>query len=133
MPKNQEKYKFFDNLGQLRYLSCLKSFDLMIGNSSSGLCEAPSAKIPVINIGDRQKGRFKPANVIEVGYSADEIAQGIKKALSQEFRATMPSVINPHDKYGDGKNSVRIKAKLKDLAINEDVIKKSFYDIDFTE
>ncbi len=62
-------YRLYDNLGQTVYLSCLRHLDLMIGNSSSGLIEAPSFRLPAVNIGDRQQGRIKAANVIDVGYS----------------------------------------------------------------
>ena len=104
---------------------------MMVGNSSSGIVEAASFKIPVVNIGDRQKGRFRPGNVIDTGNSTEEIVTGIKKALSSEFVQSVSSVINPHDKYGDGKNSYRIKTRLKNMELTQEIIKKEFFDVNF--
>jgi UDP-N-acetylglucosamine 2-epimerase (non-hydrolysing)/GDP/UDP-N,N'-diacetylbacillosamine 2-epimerase (hydrolysing) len=129
--KNPKKYKFFSNLGQVNYLSCLKNFDLMIGNSSSGIVESISFKIPVVNIGDRQKGRIKAENVIDVKCSKTEIKKAIQLALSKYFKDKIKNINNPYDKYNDGKVSYRIKEKLKRIRINENLIKKKFYDISF--
>ncbi len=123
------RFKFFSNLGQLPYLSCLRNINLMIGNSSSGLTEAPSFKLPVVNVGDRQKGRIKAKNVIDVGYSAAEIKGGIEKACSPEFRKRIRNMKNPYDKYGDGKVSYRIKEELKRISLSEGLLKKKFNDI----
>ena len=124
-----EKYKFLRNLGRLKYLSCLKNFDIMIGNSSSGIIEAPSFKLPVVNIGDRQKGRVRAENVIDVGYSKSGIEKGIKKAMSHAFRNTIRYVKNPYDRYSDGKTGYRIKEKLKKLKLDSDLVKKKFHDL----
>lgn len=126
--KNPKKYKFFSNLGQIRYLSCLANFDLVIGNSSSGLCEAPSFKIPVVNIGDRQKGRIKAGDIIDAGYSVSSIRKGIKKALSDKFTESIKNIENPYARYRDGRVSYRIKEKLKKLKISDYLIKKEFND-----
>lgn len=126
---NPEQYRLFESLGQIRYLSTLKYIDLMIGNSSSGLLETPSFKLPVVNIGDRQKGRIRAKNVIDVGYSKEEIKRGIEKALSVEFANYISDLINPYDKYADGKVSWRIKEKLKEIDLSNGLIKKSFFDI----
>jgi UDP-N-acetylglucosamine 2-epimerase (non-hydrolysing)/GDP/UDP-N,N'-diacetylbacillosamine 2-epimerase (hydrolysing) len=123
------KYKFFRNLGQVAYLSCLKNFDIMVGNSSSGIIEAPSFKLPVVNIGDRQKGRVRAKNVIDVGYSKSSIEKGVKKALSRAFRNTIRYVKNPYDRYSDGKTGYRIKQKLKKLKLDGDLVKKKFHDL----
>jgi UDP-N-acetylglucosamine 2-epimerase (non-hydrolysing)/GDP/UDP-N,N'-diacetylbacillosamine 2-epimerase (hydrolysing) len=129
--KNPDKYIFIDNLGQLRYLSVLKYANLMIGNSSSGLTEAPSFKLPVVNIGDRQKGRVKAKNVIDCNYKTSEIVKSITKAISKEFNNSLKNMINPYDKYEDGKTSYRIKEKLKELNFENEIIKKDFYNINF--
>lgn len=128
--KHPNDYIFIDNLGQVRYLSVLKHADLMIGNSSSGLTEAPSFKLPVVNIGDRQKGRVKADNVIDCDYSIRDIENSINKAISNEFINFISNLQNPYNKYKDGKVSYRIKEKLKELEINNEVLKKEFYDHD---
>ena len=125
------KYKFFKNLGQVIYLSCLRNFNVMIGNSSSGIIEACSFGLPVVNIGDRQAGRVKGANVIDVNCSKAGIQKGINVALSKAFNNKIRNAQNPYDKYRDGKTGYRIKEKLKKVKINNDLIKKNFYDLSF--
>lgn len=127
--KGSKRYKFFRNLGQVVYLSCLKDFDIMIGNSSSGIIESPSFKLPVVNIGDRQKGRVRERNVIDVNYSKSGIQKGINLALSDNFKSKIKDIKNPYDKYCDGKTSYRIKEKLKKIKVGEHLMKKKFYDI----
>jgi len=127
------RYCFFDNLGQIAYMSCLRHFDLMIGNSSSGLIEAPSFGLPVVNIGDRQKGRIRAENVIDVGYSTKEIMSGIEAACAAEFKKRVSHVKNPYDAYGDGMVSYRIKEKLKAIKLSPGLLKKTFHDIKFQE
>ena len=129
--RDPSRYRFFDNLGQIAYMSCLRHLDVMIGNSSSGLIEAPSFGLPVVNIGDRQKGRIKAENVIDVGYSTKEIRRGIEAACAVEFKKRISHVKNPYDAYGDGKVSYRIKEKLKTIEISPSLLKKKFYDIKF--
>ncbi len=127
--KHPYRFRLFDNLGQTLYYSCLKHCDVMIGNSSSGLIEAPSFQLPVINIGDRQRNRVKAKNVIDVKETKKEIKAGIKLALGQAFRKKMRSVINPYDRFKDGRTSNRIKAVLKNISIRDSLIKKTFYDM----
>jgi len=129
--EHPKRFRLYDNLGQVLYLSCLKNLDLMIGNSSSGIVEAPSFKLPVVNIGDRQRGRVKAGNVTDVGNSEKEISRGIKRAVSESFRKEIASVKNPYDKFGDGKVSERIKETLKKVDLSPDLLKKPFFDIDF--
>jgi len=129
--KYPERFKLVDNLGEQRYYSCLKHFDFMVGNSSSGIIEASSFAIPVVNIGDRQKWRIKAKNVIDTGYSYSAIEKGIRKAFSKKFKNRLKTIKNPYDLYGDGKTCYRIKEKLKQININDDLIKKTFFDIHF--
>ena len=124
-----DNFKLFDSLGQRRYLSCMKNLDLMLGNSSSGLIEAPSFRLPVVNIGDRQKGRMRAANVIDVGNSVAEIKGGIARAISIDFRKSIENMVNPNDTFQDGKTSRRIKEQLKIIEISELLLKKEFRDI----
>lgn len=122
-------YRLFDNLGQEVYLSCLRHFDLMIGNSSSGLIEAPSFKLPAVNIGDRQRGRIKASSVIDVGYSVAEIASGIRRSLSTGWKEELRDMKNPYAGCDDGRVSFYIKEQLKRVEIGESLLKKRFYDL----
>lgn len=117
--------KVFTSLGQLRYLSAMKNMDVVVGNSSSGLIEAPSFKIPTVNIGDRQKGRIKAKSVIDCAPTKESICDSIKKALSNEFRNSIANMENP---YGMGGASKKIKKILKSFPL-EAILKKKFYDI----
>ena len=125
-----DNFKLFDNLGQTRYLSCMKNLDLMLGNSSSGIIEAPSFRLPVVNIGDRQKGRMRAPNVIDVGNSVAEIRGGIATALSNDFRKSIKDIENPYDRFRDGQTSHRIMEVLKTVELSESLIKKKFRDLD---
>jgi UDP-hydrolysing UDP-N-acetyl-D-glucosamine 2-epimerase len=113
-----------ENFGQQGYLSMMAYVAAMVGNSSSGIIEAPSFKLPVVNIGARQEGRMKGINVIDTDYSAGDIARGIKKALSRKFRASILDMTNP---YGDGKSSDRIVSVLSEMDLNR-LIPKKFHD-----
>jgi len=122
------RFKWIPHLGHRRYLSCLSHFAVMVGNSSSGLTEAPSFRLPVVNIGDRQQGRVRALNVIDVECTQAAIEKGIKKALSKRFRAGLNGVLNPYDRYCDGRTSARIKDVLRDVEITEELLKKRFHD-----
>ena len=119
-----------DSLGMCRYLSALKYAVYVIGNSSSGLIEAPSFHIPTIDIGDRQKGRIAGGTVIHCNPDAKSISEAIEKAESDSFRMEIKNLANP---YGDGNTSEKIIDAIKDYLLNDKIdIKKKFYDIDFT-
>lgn len=126
--QNSGRFKWIPHLGHRRYLSCLKHFAVMIGNSSSGLTEAPSFRLPVVNIGDRQRGRVRAANVIDVPSSRVAILRGIKRAMSPRFRASLRGMRNPYDRFRDGRASERIKDVLRDVCLS-DLLKKSFHDL----
>jgi UDP-hydrolysing UDP-N-acetyl-D-glucosamine 2-epimerase len=111
------------------YFSLMSVAAAMIGNSSSGIIEAPSFELPVVNIGSRQAGRIRAANVIDVSYERKEVAEGLTKALSPEFRANLKGLKNP---YGSGKASEVIVEKLKEIDLNERLITKRFYDAKIT-
>tara|TARA_B110000908_G_scaffold172394_1_gene239538 strand:- start:3349 stop:4512 length:1164 start_codon:yes stop_codon:yes gene_type:complete len=115
----------FNSLGQLRYLSALKYVDAVVGNSSSGICEAPSLKVATINIGNRQKGRIKAASTIDVETNKKDIMNAIEYIYSPEFRIILCSVNNP---YGDGYTTQRIIDIIKKVNIDE-LKCKQFYDI----
>lgn len=123
--KNFQKSVQFTSLGQLRYLSALQYVDAVVGNSSSGLAEAPSFRIGTINIGDRQKGRIKASSVIDCEPNKDSILKSFEKLYSKEFPETLKTTINP---YGDGCASKKIVEILKSVDL-ENILKKSFYDL----
>jgi len=116
----------FTSLGQLRYLSALQHVDLVIGNSSSGLIEVPSFKKPTINIGDRQRGRVYGLSVINCKPTKKEIIESINLGLSESFRNKLKKSINP---YGNKNSSLEIVKILKKIAVNENLIKKKFYNL----
>lgn len=113
----------FVSMGQLRYLSALQHVDVVIGNSSSGLSEVPSFKIPTINIGDRQKGRVKASSVIDCSNDKNSIINAINIALSSSFQKELIITENP---YGNGGASEKIIKILKNFNFNNILIKK-FY------
>ena len=115
----------FPSLGQKKYYSCLKHFDLIIGNSSSGLLEAPTFKIPTVNIGSRQEGRLKATSVIDCGGSKNSIIDAINLALSNSFA---PQIINAKNPYGNGGSSKKIVSVLEKIEI-EKIENKTFFDI----
>ena len=117
----------FISLGQLRYLSLMNQVQAVVGNSSSGIVETPSFKIPTVNIGDRQKGRINAPSILNCLPEQKKVFMSLKKALSPEFRELCKTVVNPH---GDGKASQRIIGILK-KNLNKIELKKKFYDIAF--
>ncbi len=124
--QNNEKAVEFKSLGQLRYLSALQYIDVVIGNSSSGVIEAPYFNIPTINIGDRQKGRVAPESVLNCMPKEKDILSSLKKALSSGFQEAIQS---QDQLYGTGNATLKIMNMLKkDDIVN---LKKSFFDINF--
>jgi UDP-hydrolysing UDP-N-acetyl-D-glucosamine 2-epimerase len=113
------------SLGERLYLSLLNHADVMIGNSSSGLIEAPSFGLPAVNIGSRQRGRLKGANVIDVAPSREEILRGIEAARDPAFRNRARAAANP---YGDGRAAPRIVEVLSKVPVDARLIQKRFAD-----
>lgn len=116
--------KAFRTLGQLRYLSCMKHCDGVVGNSSSALIEAPSLRTGSINIGKRQTGRLKADSVIDCEPSLESIRLGLQRLYSEEFRDALPHTVNP---YGSGKVSEEIVRTLRSAPL-ENIVLKRFYD-----
>jgi GDP/UDP-N,N'-diacetylbacillosamine 2-epimerase (hydrolysing) len=123
--KTHHKAASFTSLGQLRYLSALQFVDAMVGNSSSGLAEAPSFKIGTINIGDRQKGRIKSDSVIDCEPNQQSIKEAFEKLYSKDFKKTLKTVQNS---YGDGCASKKIIEEIKKVDLTN-VLKKTFYNL----
>ena len=114
------------NLGDL-YPSVLASVAAMVGNSSSGIIEAPTFDVPVVNVGPRQDGRERAANVIDVPVDRHAIRAGIDRALDPTFRASLRGMTNP---YGDGRASARIVDRLATVDLGDALIVKRFHDLD---
>jgi len=120
--KNNKNFRIFRSIERKLFLSIMKHADVMIGNSSSGIIEAPSFKLPVVNIGTRQEGRERANNIIDTGYEKEEIKKSIKKALYDEkFINRIKRCKNP---YGDGKSGKRIAEILSKIKINKKLIQK---------
>lgn len=125
--QNSERACAFVSLGQKRYLSALKYCRIVIGNSSSGIIEAPSFGKPIINIGDRQKGRICADSVINCGYTQQEIQQAMETALTKEFENKASNCRNPYEKENTAANIISV---IKDYLLNDKIkLKKGFYDI----
>lgn len=118
-----------DSLGMKRYLSALNYAEFVIGNSSSGIIEAPSFHIPTVNIGRRQDGRIKADSVIDCAPEKAGIIAAIEKALSREFRDVECQMDNPYGKGDTSQEIVRIIGEK--LCDNEIEIQKKFHDVDF--
>lgn len=124
---NRGRAVLYPTMGQLRYLSALKHMDIVIGNSSSGIIEAPSFGKATVNIGSRQRGRLRSESVIDCGEDHPSISSAIRKGLSKEFRAGLAGMRNL---YGDGTAAERIKQILK-VADLDGVVFKRFHDVEF--
>jgi UDP-N-acetylglucosamine 2-epimerase (non-hydrolysing)/GDP/UDP-N,N'-diacetylbacillosamine 2-epimerase (hydrolysing) len=111
----------FTSLGQLRYLSVMAQVDAVVGNSSSGLYEAPSFRIPTVNIGDRQKGRLAAASVLH----CPPTRQAIGDALERAFSLDCSTVENP---FGDGTAGDQILTVLRTLPDYAGLVRKPFFD-----
>lgn len=116
---------FFKSLGQQRYYSCIKHFDGVVGNSSSGLIEVPSFEKGTVNIGDRQKGRLKASSVIDSAPTRLNISHALQKLLSPAFQADLKNTINPYGKAGTCDSIIQI---LDDVQL-DGILKKRFFDL----
>jgi len=118
----------FTSMGQLRYLSAVKHVDAVVGNSSSGIVEAPSLKTPTVDIGDRQRGRVNAASIIHCEPSRKEIGSAINRALESSFKAKTIAVKNPYEKKHTLQNILTI---LKSANL-DNILMKKFYDLPST-
>ena len=123
---NSERVLCVKSLGQLRYLSAMKACSAVVGNSSSGICEAPVLKVPTVNIGDRQRGRKRYPSVVDCISEKDAIVSAIQLVLDKEFKNRMSKFKVPHS---DGKIASNIKDILKAAELNR-ICKKEFYDLE---
>lgn len=122
--KNKPQIHLFDSLGSLRYLSVMKYANIVLGNSSSGIIEAPSMETPTINIGDRQKGRLRAKSVFDVELDSKKIKKAIENVMS--IKKESIDFINP---YGGGETSLMICELIKKHININDLRKRTFYDL----
>jgi GDP/UDP-N,N'-diacetylbacillosamine 2-epimerase (hydrolysing) len=122
---NHDNTISFTSMGQLNYLSALQFVDAVVGNSSSGLLEAPSFKIGTIDIGDRQKGRIKADSVINCSPEKEDISKSLGGLYSKDFQNIVKNTKNP---YGSGGASKKIISIIRDINL-KGVLKKTFYDL----
>ena len=111
------------NLDIKVFVSLLKYSSVMVGNSSAGIVEASTFKLPVVNIGDRQKGKIQSKNIINCSYETNEIYRSIKKAISVKFSKKIKNIVNP---YGDGKSSEKIFKEIKNFKKFQNILEKKF-------
>lgn len=120
-----QRVRVIRNAGSRLYFDMMAHAAAMIGNSSSGIVEAPSFELPVVNVGSRQTGAVRAANIIDVGNQASEIATGMKRALSEAFRQSLRGLQNP---YGDGRAGERIVEMLRTVELGDRLLRKKFVD-----
>lgn len=123
---NRDDRAAVPNMGVEGYYSLLHHARAVVGNSSSGIIEAASFKLPVLNIGTRQQGRLTDRNVVHVPAEASAIRDGLDQVLSPEFASSLDGLINP---YGDGNAADRIVAGLRDTPIDDALLMKRFHDL----
>ena len=119
--------RLFTSLGQRRYLSAMKYCAAVVGNSSSGIIEAPSLKTPTVNIGERQRGRVKAKSIIDCTNDTESIERSIKKAMQISNKPEKFLFANPYEKHGTSDVILKL---LSSFCIDRN-IKKAFYDIPF--
>ncbi len=124
--EQHHRARIFDSLGQIRYLSAVKFCDAVVGNSSSGLIEAPVFHKPAVNIGDRQRGRLKAASVIDCEFDKQAVINALNRAISPNFQSSIARMI---PLYGVGETSKKMAETLKNIPL-ENITKKVFFDLD---
>lgn len=123
--KNPNKASAYSSLGTLRFLSVVNVCDAIVGNSSSGIIEAPSLKTPTINIGERQRGRIQAASVVNCAVDKDEILRCFDQVKTLDFKKVVENVVNP---YGEGNTTERIIEVLQSIDLKA-LHNKEFYNI----
>jgi len=119
--KEDPSFGIYKNLPREDYLSLMQHAACIIGNSSSAIIEAPYFALPAVNIGPRQRNRERAGNVIDVGYDRREIAEALKKAISEEFVKSLKGIKSP---YGEGTAGVKIAQVLGEIEINDRLLNK---------
>jgi len=117
------RFRICDNLGRVGYFSAMRHASVMVGNSSSGIIEAASFRLPVVNVGGRQDGRERSANLVDVPADTAAIGKAIAAALSPEARERMQALVNI---YGDGNAAPRIRSVLETVDLGPTLLRKRF-------
>jgi len=125
--KSYAKITVAINASQSIYIGLMKYAAAMVGNSSSGIIEAASFGLPVVNVGPRQAGRIRARNVIDVLNEKTSLISALEKAVSAEFREELEGLVNP---YGDGRASETIVGTLKRVNIDSGLLRKKFADVE---
>lgn len=128
--KHTDRCIAFTSLGRIRYLSALQFCAAVVGNSSSGIIEAPSFHIPTVNIGNRQQGRICAKTVINCDYETEDIEQAIKQVFLPEFLSALAAFQNPYEREN---TSELIINGIRKVFENNQGVKKHFYDVKFDE
>jgi GDP/UDP-N,N'-diacetylbacillosamine 2-epimerase (hydrolysing) len=121
MERRTHFMRIFPNIKRQDYAGLMAISSVIVGNSSSGIIEAPTFKLPAVNIGNRQRGRLQGENVINVGYSEKEIERGIKKAMLPSFQKRISKCKNL---YGEGNSSRKIADILEKMPIDDKLLTK---------
>ncbi len=124
--RNHDNCFLYESLGIRRYLSLMRGSEMVIGNSSSGIIEAPSLRIPTVNIGERQEGRLRADSIIDCGPVCGEIVHAMERAMTEEFKEKVKRTENP---YGSGNTSEEILKEIKQYLSKPRDVKKKFFDI----
>lgn len=124
--RNANRVQLLRNAGSAHYMDLMTHAAAMVGNSSSGIAEASSFELPVVNIGSRQDGAVRARNIIDVGYESQAIARAIGRAIEPGFRAGLLGMQNP---YGDGTAGARIVEVLRTVRLDDKLLRKKFVDL----
>ena len=125
--KSVKNLHVFTSLGIRKYLSLMKYAEFLLGNSSSGIIEAPVFQVPTINIGDRQRGRLQSKSIINCKTDSNSIAAAIQTAMSDEYKSMCKNVISP---YGSGNTGKQIAHKVMEVIWDGTIdLKKKFFDL----
>ncbi|MDF1613503.1 UDP-N-acetylglucosamine 2-epimerase [Desulfurivibrio dismutans] len=122
---NPDRAHAFTSMGQVRYLSAMKLARAVVGNSSSGIIEAPSLQVPTVNVGDRQKGREQAASILNCAPDRNAITTALRQVLSKELQQKAANIANPYEKPGTSQK-IAETVKIFDLT---GILKKEFYDL----
>jgi UDP-hydrolysing UDP-N-acetyl-D-glucosamine 2-epimerase len=122
---SDSRHRLVRNFGTVGYYSMMQHAAMMVGNSSSGIIESASFKLPVVNVGSRQAGRLKPRNVIDVGNERASIVEGIRRAATSDFPRSLGDLVNP---YGNGHAAEQIVERLLTVPLGRQLMTKRFVD-----
>ncbi|MBN1670924.1 MAG: UDP-N-acetylglucosamine 2-epimerase (hydrolyzing) [Kiritimatiellae bacterium] len=120
----RESARVVRNLGPRAYYALLRRAAALVGNSSSGIIEAASFRLPVVNVGSRQRGRYRAQNVVDVPCERGPISEAIARVTAPAFREALGGLENP---YGDGRAGPRIVERLETVVLDRRLIQKVFY------